>query len=463
MKKLIALLLIGFLTVQVQAQNTDEDAFYIKDIYNTALTQGQCYNWLDYLTNNIGGRLSGSPESLAAVEYVKQMLDTLGMDTVWLQPCTVPHWVRGEKEIVRIVNSSSRGSVDLPALALGNSVGTGYSGITAEVVEIKGLDALEKMKKNALKGKIAFFSEPMDPTQISTFAAYGGAVGQRVYGASRASKLGAVGVVVRSMTTKLDDIPHTGVTVYEEGVEKKIPTFAISTKAAVLLGDMLKTEKVRIYMRSTCKMLEPKISYNVVGEIRGSEKPDEIILVGGHLDSWDVGTGAHDDGAGCVQSMDVVQLFKRLNYKPKRTLRCVLFMNEENGQAGAKAYRDFSMENKEYHLAAIESDRGGFTPRGFTCDGDETIFKTKFKKVTRWLPLLKPYNIDFKKGGSGADISRLKPQKGLLFGFWPDSQRYFDFHHAPNDLLENVNKRELELGTAAMTSLVYLLDKYGLE
>lgn len=457
---LLAFLLSAFVQLPLIAQSSDDDAFFIRSIYDEAMTNGDAYNWLDYLTNKIGPRLGGSPESAAAVEYVRQMLDTMGMDTVYLQPCMVPHWERGEPEVGRIVSSSRMGTVDLNVLALGNSVGTGPEGVTAEVVEVQSLEDLAELGRDRLEGKIVFFNRPMDPTQINTFNAYGGAVDQRVYGASRASEFGALAVLVRSVTTRLDDIPHTGVTVYQEGVNP-IPALAVSTRDANLLSDLLVTENIRVYLRNTSRMLKPKLSYNVIGEIRGSENPDEIILVGGHLDSWDVGRGAHDDGAGCVHAMDVVNILNKVDYRPKRTLRCVLFINEENGQAGALAYRDASFANDEYHLAAIESDRGGFTPRGFTFDAHESVFNQKFRKVLEWLPLLEPYGLSLDKGGSGADISRLKPQMGLLVGFAPDTQRYFDFHHASTDTLEAVNPRELQLGAAAMASLVYLLDKYG--
>jgi len=463
MKKTLCLLIFsGFTLCTALAQTTDADAFFIRKIYDTALTKGSCYPWLEYLCKRIGGRLSGSPQASAAVEYTRQMLDTMGLDKVWLQPCSVPRWIRGEPEVVRIVNSRKMGSMDLKALALGNSVGTGAGGLTAEVVEVLSLDEVEKLGEAAISGKIVFFNRPLDPTQLNTFAAYGGAVDQRGLGASKAARFGAVGVLVRSMTTALDDVPHTGALRYDDDAPR-IPAIAISTNDAEQLSKLLKEEPVRVYMRSTCVMLEPVISHNVIGEIIGSEKPDEIILIGGHLDSWDVGEGAHDDGAGCVQAMDVLQMLKRLNYRPKRTIRCVLFMNEENGLVGGATYRAESDKKKEFHLAAIESDRGGFTPRGFTCEGDATVFEKYFKRASQWLPLIEHYGLGLKPGGSGADISGLKSQKGLLFGFEPDSQRYFDFHHAPSDVLEAVNRRELEMGVAGITSLVYLLDKYGLK
>ncbi|MDX1941399.1 MAG: M20/M25/M40 family metallo-hydrolase [Saprospiraceae bacterium] len=456
------LFLTGFCTPIFGQNANSDDAFFIREIYDEALTDGRSYPWLEFLATRIGGRLAGSPQAAAAVEYTKQMLDTLHLDSVWLQPCMVPHWVRGEKEQVKIISSRKMGDVNLRAFALGNSVGTGESGIAAEVVEVQSLDEVDKLGPQALTGKIVFYNRPMDPTQINTFNAYGGAVDQRGAGASRASKQGAIGVLVRSMTTRNDDFPHTGGMSYEAGVTP-VPALAISTNDANLLSELLKEESVRVFIKCNPQKYPDKLSYNVIGEIRGSEKPEEIILVGGHLDSWDVGQGAHDDGAGCVQSMDVLQLFKRLNYKPKRTIRCVLFMNEENGLAGGRAYAEISNKNKEFHLAAIESDRGGFTPRGFTAESQATDFEKKFKNMSNWLPLLEPYGLTLSLGGGGADIGPLRSQKGLLIGLYPDSQRYFDYHHTAIDTFDAVNKRELELGAAAMTALVYLLDKYGTE
>lgn len=449
-------------SIPLQGQNTTkEDALFIRQIYNLELTEGLTYPWLRHLAKDIGARLSGSPQAAAAVEYTKQMLDTLGLDSVWLQPCMVPHWVRGEKEVVRI-SESAMGTVQLNALALGGSVGTGPEGFSAEVVEVQTFEELEKLGKEAVEGKIVFYNRPFDATLLNTFQAYGGAVGQRVNGAIEAAKYGAVGTLVRSMASGLNDVPHTGGMYYKDGV-KKISSVAISTNDAELLSNLLRQGAVRVYMRTTSETYSGKRSFNVIGEIRGREKPDEIIVVGGHLDSWDVGEGAHDDGAGCVQSMEVLRLMRRLGYQPKRTIRCVLFMNEENGSRGGKKYAEEAERKGEAHLAAIESDRGGFTPRGFTFDGNSAKFEQKFGAVQAWLPLLEPYYLHLKKGGGGADISHLKSLGTLLIGFEPDSQRYFDYHHTPADVFEAVNKRELEMGAAAITSLVFLLDKYGLE
>lgn len=437
----------------------DEDALFIKEIYTKALSEGRCYDWLHDLTTSIGGRLAGSPQAAAAVEWTRQMLDTMSLDSVYLQPCMVPHWERGDKEIVRVVTSVG-GSVDLRALSLGNSVGTGDLGLTGEVIEVQSLDEVDELGEK-VRGKIVFYNRPMDSSHFRTFTAYGGAGDQRVIGPSKAAEYGAKAVLVRSLTTRLDDYPHTGTLIYKNE-KQRIPACALSTNDAEKLSRLLKSDKVTVYMRTTSRMLSDKPSANVIGEIRGSEFPDEIILVGGHLDSWDVGRGAHDDGAGCVHAMDILQLMKRLNYRPKRTIRCVLFMNEENGLAGAKEYWKQSDEAGEFHLAAIESDAGGFTPRGFQTDGHSDVYTEHHRKLTTWLPLLEPYGLGLTTGGSGADISGLKDQKGILIGFRPDSQRYFDYHHTEIDTIEAVNKRELELGAASIMSLVYLLDKYGL-
>jgi len=456
-------LFLGSLTSTAQkADSPVNDSAFIKKIYDLTLTQSHCHDWLRHLCKEVGHRLAGSPQAAAAVNYMQQLMLSLDFDTVWLQPVIVPHWVRGGEEIVRIVSSYEGNGFDLRATSLGNSVGTGPDGLRAEVVEVHSLDEVEQLGKEHIQGKIVFFARPFDETEYYTFRAYGKAVDQRVWGPSKAAEYGAVAVLVRSMTNATDEVPHTGTLHYVED-QPRIPALAISTFDADQLSRLLKKGKVEIYIRNHCHMLKEQLSYNVIGEIRGREKPEEIILLGGHLDSWDVGEGAHDDGAGCVQSIQVLATLKKMGYQPKRTLRCVLFMNEENGLAGGKEYWRTSNEKDEYHMAAIESDRGAFTPRGFTVDGHPDVFEEKYAKLLRWQPLLKTWRLEFSKGGSGADISGLKSQKGLLFGYEPDSQRYFNYHHTKRDVFEAVNKRELELGAAAMTALVYLLDQYGLD
>ncbi len=456
----ILTVLFLLLTLNISLAQENEDAFFIKKIYNSTLTDRMSYEWLRTLTLEIGPRLSGSHQAAAAVEYTYQVMDSLGLDSVWLQPVEVPHWHRGEPEIVKIVNSPSRGDITLNALSLGNSIGTGPAGLTAEVIEVHSLDEVNDLGPK-VKGKIVFYNRPMDPTLLRTFSAYGGAVDQRGAGAIRAAENGAIATIVRSMGSNIDEVPHTGGMYYKAGVIQ-IPALAISTLDAELLSNLLKQEAVKLFIRNTSRMLKNKQSYNVIGEIKGSQYPEQIILVGGHLDSWDVGQGAHDDGAGCVHSLEVMRQLRKLNYQPKRTIRCVLFMNEENGLAGGIMYANESNRKGEFHLAAIESDAGGFTPKGFGCDAESNLIEDYFKKLKNWETLLGPYGITFSTGGGGADISRLKSQKGLLIGLRPDSQRYFDYHHTAEDTFDKVNQRELALGAAAMTSLVYLLDSYGL-
>jgi len=461
--KLLFLLLLWLyttLSLHAQTPDTDTDARFIKQIFDQALRDGSSYPWLADLCTLAPGRLAGSPSASAAVAFTQAVLDTLRLDSVWLQPCSVPHWVRGDKEQARIVNSRKLGSVNLRALAIGNSIGTGPSGLTAEVIEVQSLDEVDRLGTKAIQGKIVFYNRPMDPTIVNTFAAYGGAVDQRGAGASRAAKYGAIAVIVRSMTNQIDTVPHSGAMSYDPAYPA-IPAIAISTADAELLSSLLNDEPIRVFMQTNGQMLSNKINHNVIGEIRGSEFPNDIILVGAHLDSWDIAQGAHDDGAGCVHAMEVLRILKKTGYQPKRTIRCVLFANEENGLVGGRTYANISNQHNEYHMAAIESDRGGFTPRGFTVEADEAVFTRKFKQLTNWLPLLEPYGLYIRKGGSGADISPLKSQQGVLIGFEPDTQRYFDFHHTANDNINAVHKRELELGAATITALVYLIDKYG--
>ncbi len=458
----LTIFLLLFIPMILSAQvSTDSTAFFIKEIYRQTLSEEKAYTWLTTLTKDIGHRLSGSPESMEAIQWAKATMDTLGFDSVWLQPVMVPHWVRGEKEQA-IMITREVGGQQLKAVALGNSPGTGTKGVQAEVIEVKSIEELRALPDNAVDGKIVFFNRPMDLGQISTFSAYGGAADQRAAGPVAAAEKGAVGVVIRSLSTRQDDYPHTGMTQLSETITN-IPSFALSTNDAVVLSKALQKGKVEMYLRSTCVMLEDALSYNVIGQINGSTHPDEIILVGGHFDSWDIGEGAHDDGSGCVQSMEVLYRLKKMHYAPQRTLRCVFFMNEENGLRGGKAYADTAIARNEFHLAAIESDAGGFTPQSFGISaGGHSSLDSAMSHLAPFMDLLEPYDIELKAGGGGADIGPLKPQAGVLMGLRPDSSRYFDFHHSNLDILENVHPRELATGAAALTAMVVVLDQYGI-
>ena len=456
MKKL--LLLIFFITSISFAQNKDEQM--LKQIYTFSLTQSSCYNWLEDLCHKIGPRLSGSIGAEKAVVYTKRKLESLGLDRVYLQEVMVPKWERGEKEVGYIQDKDYRTIV--PVCALGGSVATSENGLIAEVIEVHNFEELEKLGTDKIKGKIVFYNRPMEPDNIESFTSYGHSVDQRFAGAKEAAKYGAVGAIIRSMNLRLDDYPHTGMQSYGDlPKEMRIPTAAISTNGAELLHTKLsENNKLLFYLKMSCKEYEDVLSYNVIGEIKGTVSPEKIMVVGGHLDSWDLGEGTQDDGAGCVQSMEVLEIFSKLHYKPKNTIRTVLFMNEENGNRGGKKYEELSKKNNENHIFALESDSGGFTPRGFSIDSDNN----SFEKIVAWKPLFEPYLIhSFVKGHSGTDIEPLTSTKIVKAGLKPDSQRYFDYHHAANDRFEAVNKRELELGAATMASLIYLLDQYGME
>ncbi len=439
-----------FFTSTVFAQN--QDSVYIKRIYDEALSSGQAYENLRFLCKKIGPRLSGSTGAARAVDYTKKIMESYGFDRVFLQDVTVPHWQRGAKEEAFFITYGKK--VKVPIAALGGSVATSKAGLSAEVVEFKSFKELKEAGEAIVKGKIVFFNRPMDPTKINTFEAYGGAVDQRGGGASQAAQYGAVGVIVRSMNLRNDDFPHTGSMRYAGG--RMIPAAAISTNAANELSNALKlNQKIKFFFKQNCLTLADAPSHNVVGEIRGSEKPDEIIVVGGHLDSWDLAEGAHDDGTGCMQSIEVLRLLKAVGYKPKRTIRVVMFMNEENGLKGGTTYADEAEKKKEKHVYAIESDSGGFTPRGFGIVGNDN----QVSALAAFKPLLAGYGLhEIGRGSGGADIGPLAKTGTVIIGFKPDSQRYFDYHHASNDTFETVNKRELELGAASMTALVFLLD-----
>ncbi len=459
MKYLILNLLIGFLFSQTLfSQN--KDSLFIKTAHNEALENGHSYEDLRSLCKDIGARITGSAEAAMAVQWGKKKMEDYGFDNVYLQEIRVPHWERGTKEAGWIENGNGE-VYKLHILALGGSKSTNGL-LSGDVVEFMTLEDLKKASEADVKDKIVFINQPMDQKHIRTFNAYGGCWPVRGHGAAEAGKLGAKGVVIRSLAIPTDNHPHTGSMQYEEGVDS-IPAAAISTIDSDKLHEWLKKGKVTLKFEMDCKFYGMVKSHNVVGEIKGTEKPNEIITIGGHLDSWDVGEGAHDDGAGIIHCLEAGRLLKKMGYVPRHTIRVVMFMNEENGNFGGKSYAALAKKKGEVHVAAIESDRGGFSPRGFDLQSEDKKAFKKFKEITK---VLIPYELNrFVKGYGGVDIG---PLRGVfpgipLFGMSIDSQRYFDVHHAETDVFENVNKRELALGCAAMTSFLYLIDQYFLD
>lgn len=450
---LSGLFILSFASVRAQ----DSDSLVIRNIYSEALTSFTSYDMLKELCKSIGGRVTGSKNANDAADFIYGKLHDMNLDKVYKQDLKVRSWHRGEKEIAYALSKGSR--VYFNVCALGISVGTGDKDITGNLVEVKTWDELKTLGSENINGKIVFFNRPADQKGYTTGYGYGSSVDQRVRGAIEGARYGAIGVIVRSATVVYDSFPHTGVMRYNDSIPK-IPAIAISTKEADLLSNMLKENRVdEFYFRTTCHQDDDVESFNVIGEITGTEKPDEIIVVGGHLDSWDLGEGAHDDGAGIVQTVEVLRIFQALGLKPKHTIRFVGFMDEEIDQKGGRKYAELVKAKNEVHLAAIESDGGGFTPHGFSFEvSDEKL--GQYKDLQKYF---EPYWLHlFVKGGGGVDISFLKDTGIPMIGLITDSQRYFDFHHSANDIFANVNRRELQLGSASIAALVYLIDKYNL-
>lgn len=452
MKKIACLLLTLSVSLMGYAQNAD--AVLLKNVSDEIMLHGTCYENLRVLTKTIGHRLSGSPEADKAVEWGRKAMEAAGADRVWLQPVDVPVWKRGEESLRLQLNGND--FVPVSMLSLGNTDGTGGKVLEREIVCVPDMDAFAALPAATVKDKIIFFNYAFRQDIINTFEGYGDAVKYRWIAVNKASEKGAAGVIIRSVSTGADDVPHTGSCRYLDS-NAHIPAVAIGNISAAKLAEACKKYTVKAKLESNCGMYGTKRSYNVIGEITGSAQRNDIIVVGGHLDSWDVGEGAHDDGAGCVQSIEVLRTMKALGIKPKHTIRAVLFMNEENGVKGGNAYADSAAKANENTIFAMESDAGGFVPRGV---GLEMPAPQK-QKIENWQPLFKPYNVwDFSQEESGTDISPLKKSGTPLAGLLPDPQRYFDLHHSRNDVFEAVSHRELKLGAWTMTAMVLLVDKY---
>jgi len=456
MRKLFFLVFCWPFLTQAQI---NQDSITIKKMSDEIMTNGKAYDLLRQLTKQIGGRLAGSPQQQNAAIWGQRNMESFAPDKVFMQPCKTPNWQRGGKDFASVVRVNGKAmNRPLAALALGNSLGS-KGLVEAELLAVADFDELEK-RKDEVKGKIVYYHSMFDPNLIQTCGAYGKMGVYRSTGASRAAKYGAVGVMLHSLSTAPDNAPHTGGMKYDEAYPK-IPAVALGPNDAKELYANAKKGSIRVQMQTYGYFLPDADENNVVAEIKGSTFPNEIITIGGHLDSWDVNEGAHDDGAGIVQTMEILRTMKALNYQPKRTIRFVLFANEENGMRGGNKYAELAKQNNEQHVFALESDAGGFTPRAI---GISATSPEQFKKMQQWASLLKPYGTEITAGGGGADIGPLKNVNAsiVLAGLVPDSQRYFDLHHAKTDVFENVNKRELLLGAVNMAAIIYLVDQYGI-
>jgi carboxypeptidase Q len=456
--KIIVVGLVFGLGLEARSQSQADSAM-IASIFNHTLTQSMAYDDLRYLCKQIGHRLAGSSAADKAIIWGERTLQQVGADRVFLMPVEVPQWQRGAREEASYTYQQDRMEHQCfpNVVALGGSVGSDFP-IEAEIVEVKSIEELAELGKTAIEGKIVFFNKGLDPMLINTGAAYGGGYPIRGKGPSEAARYGAVGCLIRSLTLAEDDYAHTGATQYTDSLPR-IPAAALSAKGARELSQALKQDpKLRFRLHLRCKAMARRTQYNVIAEWRGERFPDTYITIGGHLDSWDIGEGAHDDGAGIVQSIQVLRTLIDLGYTPQCTIRIVLFINEEFGNDGGETYASECRKAGLKHRAALESDGGGFTPRGFSSEMSDK----QFEKLMEWKPLLEPYGLHlYRRGGSGVDIRPLKDEEIALIGLSVDTQRYFDYHHSGNDVFEQVNKRELELGAAAMAALIYLIDTRG--
>lgn len=443
---------------QQQQQLVDKDAAIVSHFFEGSLVNSKIPEHLHVLSKEIGNRISGSKQAEQAVRWIEDQLRTMNPDTVYLQPVKIPVWIRGAKESA-FFQSSNGQKQTVNVLALGNSIGTDGV-LKAGVVEVKSWEELQAMPSEKIEGKFVFYNRAMDPAIRDPFDAYVAAVDQRTRGAVEAAKRGAIGTLVRSLTLAIDDYPHTGAMQYENNVNK-IPAAALSTLGADLLSRaLLQDPGLQFSLEMHCSTLPDAISYNVIAEVNGGVYPNEFVTIGAHTDTWDVGEGASDDGTGIVQTLEALRLFKTLEVKPKRSIRFIFYMNEEAGAHGGKKYAAEVKENKEKHLASIESDAGGFQPVGFRFDGAAE----PMEQVRYYSSFLLAYGIgQIKEGHRGVDIAPMDGLSTVLLSLDCESHRLFDIHHSALDTLEVLNYREVSLGAAAMTTMAYFISEYGLQ
>ncbi len=434
-----------FAAVSVFAQDRDADP-----LVTTALSNKRAYETLSYLTDEIGPRPSGSANAAAAVKWTTEQFRAWGID-VRTEKVVVPHWVRGD-ERARLVSHNNQKIV---LTALGGSTATPPQGLTADVVEVNSYDELKQLGTK-VKGKIVYYNNPMDMDLVHarhSFEAYSRAVVYRGTGASRAAEYGAVAALIRSVGSASLRTPHTGALRYDPK-QPKIPAAAMTIEDAELVHRLIaRGERVRMHVVLTPKTLPDVESANVIAEIRGTEHPEEIVLIGAHLDSWDLGTGAIDDGSGVAMVMETLRIIRESGLRPARTIRGVLFMNEENGLNGGRAY--FANHKNEKHVAAIETDAGAAAPTGF----NTTLKGEALYRVIDMTTILKRVNAHrFEYAAqTGADTSFLIESGVTGFGLVPDPLHYFDYHHTPADTLDKVDATLLAQDTAAITALAWVM------
>ena len=410
-------------------------------IIGAALTSDRAYSRLAHLTDHIGHRLSGSKGLERAIEWALAEMKRDGLDNVRAEKVMVPHWVRGEESLEMITPTPQKLSV----LGLGNSIGTPAAGISAEAVVVRNFAELDRLGEQ-VRGKIVVYNVP--------FTNYGATVAYRLQGASRAARYGAVAALVRSVTPVSLQTPHTGAMNYDPN-QPKIPVAAITIEAAEFLQRMNdRGDRPTLRLKMEAKFLPDAESANVIAELKGSERPDEVILISGHYDSWDVGQGAHDDGGGCIVAWEAARLLKELGLRPRRTIRVVLYTNEENGLRGGNAYRDAHRADLAKHILAIESDSGIYRPEGFGLSATAPAqARANMLEIAKLLSGIGSDGIA--PNGGGADIGPIMREGVIGASLDVDGTHYFDIHHTPADTLDKINPRDLALCVATMAIMAY--------
>lgn len=424
----------------------------LKKISDEIMVNSNAYQNLYELTKTIGPRFSGTPGYDKATIWAEKKLAEAGAEIIWKQDVKVPVWVRGSESFQIKTNDGQWKSLKM--LSLGNSEGTKGLDLTGEIIQVKDIQEFNKLNFLEVKGKIIFFNNTFDQTIINPAEAYLAVGKYRWSTPSLVGKKGAKAVVTRSLTSAFDDVVHTGSMYYNDDDKNRVPAFCISAKSADQLEELLKKQKVTGKLNTTSGVTGEAINHNVIGEIPG-KKDKSVIVVAAHLDSWDMSEGAHDNGAGVVHCLEVLRAYKALGYKNNHTIRVILYANEENGVRGGEAYAAYVKKNNERHIFAIESDAGGFSPRGISLD----MIPQRRRQIFAWKPYFLPYGVyDFDQEYAGQDILPLKKLDVPLAELVPDMQRYFDIHHTEQDTFDKVNRRELNLGAVTMTQIVFMID-----
>ena len=410
-------------------------------IISKSLTDSTAYNRLGYMCDTFGPRLSGSKNLENAINWILKEMNSDGLENVRGEKVAVPTWIRG-KESATLLSPFKK---ELSMLGLGGSIATPRGGLKAEVIVVNDWDELES-RSNEVPGKIVLFNAP--------FTSYGETVAYRYSGASAAAKHGAVASLIRSIGPWSMNTPHTGVMAYNDDVQK-IPNAALTMEDAMMLSRIHdRGNKIIVKLDMNARMVADRWSHNVLGEIKGSVYPDEVVVVGGHIDSWDVGQGAHDDGGACIASWEVLRLIKELGLKPKRTIRCVMWTNEENGGKGNKGYRDMHLDEMDKHVLAIESDGGVFSPKGFGFSGNDSAREI----VEEIHELMKPIGANtISDGGRAADVAPLNDEGVPVMSLKVDGSKYFWYHHTDADTFDKIDFNEFNRCIAAMAIMAYVV------